>query len=124
MEVRRLDCGGCHLQGAARVVLSLSGISAEGETEAPPGMAARVAYRARFQSRQHAHVPGGEPYNRVDTWSGDGNGLVFGGTSDGYLFRLKPKTLEARQSQRGAEPIPHPRDPVRAEREIPRGWRA
>jgi len=39
MEVGRLGCGGGHLQGAAQIVLSLTGISAEGGTEAPPGRA-------------------------------------------------------------------------------------
>lgn len=38
-------------------------------------------------------VPGREPYNRVDAWTDDGRGLLYGGTSDGYLFRLDPKTL-------------------------------
>ncbi len=39
-------------------------------------------------------VPGREPYNRVDAWTDDGRGLLYGGTSDGYLFRLDPKTLQ------------------------------
>jgi hypothetical protein len=39
-------------------------------------------------------VPGREPYNRVDAWTEDGQGQAFGGTSDGYLFRLDPKTLK------------------------------
>jgi len=38
-------------------------------------------------------VPGREVYNRVDAWAEDSKGMVFGGTSDGYLFRLDPKTL-------------------------------
>lgn len=38
-------------------------------------------------------VPGREPYNRVDAWTDDGRGILYGGTSDGYLFRLDPKTL-------------------------------
>lgn len=41
-------------------------------------------------------VPGREPYNRVDAWTGDGRGLLYGGTSDGYLFRLDPKRMELR----------------------------
>jgi len=40
-------------------------------------------------------VPGREPYDRVDAWCSGPNGLLYGGTSDGYLFRLKPDgTLE------------------------------
>ena len=38
-------------------------------------------------------VPGREPYNRVDAWALDSFGTLYGGTSDGYLFRLNPKTL-------------------------------
>ncbi|HUJ21336.1 MAG TPA: hypothetical protein VLX58_07445 [Bryobacteraceae bacterium] len=38
-------------------------------------------------------VPGREPYNRVDAWAWDQSGLVYGGTSDGYLFRLNPETF-------------------------------
>jgi sugar lactone lactonase YvrE len=41
-------------------------------------------------------VPGREPYNRVDAWTSDANGLLYGGTSDGYLFRLDPEKLEVR----------------------------
>ena len=37
-------------------------------------------------------APGREVYNRVDAWA-DSGGLLYGGTSDGYLFRLDPKTL-------------------------------
>lgn len=32
--------------------------------------------------------PGREVYNRVDAWSADTLGNLYGGTSDGYLFRL------------------------------------
>jgi WD40 repeat protein len=39
-------------------------------------------------------VPGREPYNRVDAWTEDGRGTLYGGTSDGYLFRFDPKRLE------------------------------
>jgi len=39
-------------------------------------------------------VLGREPYNRVDAWAKDPSGIFYGGTSDGYLFRLNPKTLE------------------------------
>jgi len=39
-------------------------------------------------------VPGREPYNRVDAWALPGNGSVlYGGTSDGYLFRFDTKSL-------------------------------
>ncbi len=39
-------------------------------------------------------VPGREPYNRLDAWAIGGDGhLLYGGTSDGYLFRLDPKEL-------------------------------
>jgi len=35
-------------------------------------------------------VPGREVYNRVDAWTADVDGNLYGGTSDGYLFRLNP----------------------------------
>ncbi len=38
-------------------------------------------------------VPGREPYSRVDRWAADAKGVLYGGTSDGYLFRLEPKSL-------------------------------
>lgn len=36
-------------------------------------------------------VPGREEYNRVDAWAQDEAGKLYGGTSDGYLFRLDPE---------------------------------
>lgn len=42
-------------------------------------------------------VPGREPYNRVDAWAVGGDGpMLYGGTSDGYLFRLDPGELRVR----------------------------
>jgi len=38
-------------------------------------------------------VPGREPYNRVDAWTSSGDGFAYGGTSDGYLFRMNPDSL-------------------------------
>lgn len=38
-------------------------------------------------------VPGREPYTRVDAFALSATGEIFGGTSDGYLFRLVPQTL-------------------------------
>jgi hypothetical protein len=35
-------------------------------------------------------VPGREPFTRVDAFQVDGSGMIYGGTSDGYLFRLDP----------------------------------
>ena len=40
-------------------------------------------------------VPGREVYNRVDAWVKGPDGNLYGGSSDGYLFRLNPKTLSA-----------------------------
>ncbi len=37
-------------------------------------------------------VPGREPYNRIDCWTGKPDGPFYGGTSDGYLFRFDPKS--------------------------------
>ena len=37
-------------------------------------------------------VPGREPYNRVDAWTQGPGGVLYGGTSDGYLFRFDPET--------------------------------
>jgi streptogramin lyase len=38
-------------------------------------------------------VPGREPWTRVDTFLLDPSGVIYGGTSDGYLFRLDPEKL-------------------------------
>jgi hypothetical protein len=38
-------------------------------------------------------IPGREPWARVDTILTDPSGLIFGGTSDGYLFRFDPEKL-------------------------------
>jgi len=38
-------------------------------------------------------VPGREPWTRVDAFLLDPSGLIYGGTSDGYLFRLDPVKL-------------------------------
>ena len=38
-------------------------------------------------------VPGREPWNRVDAFLLDPSGMIYGGTSDGYLFRLDPEKL-------------------------------
>lgn len=39
-------------------------------------------------------VPGREPYTRVDAFLVDKSGTIYGGTSDGYLFRLDSGTLK------------------------------
>lgn len=36
-------------------------------------------------------VPGREPYARVDAWASADGVVLYGGTSDGYLFRFEPK---------------------------------
>jgi hypothetical protein len=38
-------------------------------------------------------VPGREPWTRVDAFLLDPSGAIYGGTSDGYLFRLDPAKL-------------------------------
>ena len=38
-------------------------------------------------------VAGREPYNRVDCWAEGSKDMLYGGTSDGYLFRLDTKSL-------------------------------
>jgi hypothetical protein len=38
-------------------------------------------------------VPGREPWTRVDAFLLDPSGAIYGGTSDGYLFRLDPEKL-------------------------------
>jgi streptogramin lyase len=38
-------------------------------------------------------VPGREPWTRVDAFLLDPSGVIYGGTSDGYLFRLDPSKL-------------------------------
>lgn len=37
--------------------------------------------------------PGREPWTRVDAFLADTTGLIFGGTSDGYLFRFDPERI-------------------------------
>jgi streptogramin lyase len=39
-------------------------------------------------------VPGREAYTRADAFLVDKSGAIYGGTSDGYLFRLNPETLK------------------------------
>jgi hypothetical protein len=39
-------------------------------------------------------VPGREAYTRVDAWTSGGEGLLYGGTSDGYLFRLEVENMK------------------------------
>jgi hypothetical protein len=42
-------------------------------------------------------VPGREVFNRVDSWAAGGDGdLLYGGTSDGYLFVLDTKGMRVR----------------------------
>jgi outer membrane protein assembly factor BamB len=58
-------------------------------------------YVAKTQSLQKLFiqvpaVPGREPYTRVDAFLIDKSGVIYGGTSDGYLFRLDPETLDVR----------------------------
>jgi hypothetical protein len=38
-------------------------------------------------------IPGRESWTRVDTFLLDPSGVIYGGTSDGYLFHLDPKNL-------------------------------
>ena len=38
-------------------------------------------------------VPGREPWTRVDAFLSESPGFIYGGTSDGYLFRLDPDKL-------------------------------
>jgi hypothetical protein len=38
-------------------------------------------------------VAGREPYNRIDCWAEGSKEFLYGGTSDGYVFRLDPKSL-------------------------------
>jgi hypothetical protein len=57
-------------------------------------------YRFNIKTRQLERlaiglpaVPGREVYNRVDAWTTDAEGSLYGGSSDGYLFRLNPANL-------------------------------
>ena len=37
--------------------------------------------------------PGREGYNRIEVWSPDTSGAIYGGTSDGYLIRFHPDSM-------------------------------
>lgn len=39
-------------------------------------------------------IPGREPWTTVDSFVVDAHGMIYGGTSDGYLFRLDPEKLK------------------------------
>ncbi|MCX6624710.1 MAG: hypothetical protein NTY38_27340 [Acidobacteria bacterium] len=41
-------------------------------------------------------IPGREAFNRIDAWAPASDGTLFGGTSDGYLFHLDPRSLKLR----------------------------
>jgi hypothetical protein len=76
-------------------------VDAEGDVFASGEDGYFYQYLARSHKLQklliHAPaVPGREPYTRVDAFVLDPGGLIYGGTSDGYLFRLDPKDLTIR----------------------------
>jgi len=56
----------------------------------------RFDRQAQHLERLSISVPtvrGRQPYDRVDAWAVHPRGLLYGGSSDGYLFRLDPETL-------------------------------
>jgi hypothetical protein len=60
------------------------------------GSGTLVRFRVKTQELETlgvpvATVPGREVYNRVDAWTKDEAGTLYGGTSDGYLFRFDPE---------------------------------
>ncbi len=57
----------------------------------------RFDVKAQQLERLNIGVPavlGREVYDRVDAWTSDVDGSLYGGTSDGYLFRLNTAKLE------------------------------
>lgn len=57
----------------------------------------RFSVEPRTLDRLDVRVPavrGREVYSRVDAWAADVQRRLYGGTSDGYLFRLDPGTLQ------------------------------
>ncbi len=57
-----------------------------------------VRFRIKTRELETLNIPvatvrGREVYNRVDAWTTDESGYLYGGTSDGYLFRLDPERL-------------------------------
>ena len=65
-------------------------------TSGEDGRLFRIPYSGKMQklALTAPTVPGREPYNRVDAWTAAGDGSVlYGGTSDGYLFRLDTRNL-------------------------------
>jgi sugar lactone lactonase YvrE len=52
-------------------------------------------------------LPGREPFNRVDAWAAGGDGhVLYGGTSDGYLFRFDPRGVARSKPGQTAQPAP------------------
>jgi hypothetical protein len=70
-------------------------VDKEGDVYTTGGAGNFVRLRAKAQELEELKlfaptVPGREAYNRVDAWAQDEAGKLYGGTSDGYLFRLDP----------------------------------
>lgn len=65
-------------------------------TSGEGGHLVRFDYRQQKLERLAATlptVPERAVYNRVDAWAIDQHGQLYGGSSDGYLFRLDPESL-------------------------------
>lgn len=68
-------------------------VDKEGDVYTTGGAGNFIRFRAKTQQLEELKllaptVPGREAYNRVDAWAQNEAGQLYGGTSDGYLFRL------------------------------------
>jgi hypothetical protein len=70
-------------------------VDPEGDVYTSGGAGKFFRFRAKTQELEEMGiavptVPGREVYNRVDAWAQDEAGGIYGGSSDGYLFRFDP----------------------------------
>jgi outer membrane protein assembly factor BamB len=74
------------------VVASDGGVFASGENGSIYRFDPKTQTLSELRIRAPA-VPGREQWTRVDAFLLDPSGVIYGGTSDGYLFRLDPERL-------------------------------
>jgi len=73
-------------------------VDREGDVYTSGGSGSFIRFHAKTEQLEELKlfvpaVPGREAYNRVDAWVAGAGGTLYGGTSDGYLFRLDPANM-------------------------------